>query len=115
MEINFSRYAVYHGPAGLRNIAQRIHHSTVVLAKGLEANGNVLRNGRYFDTLKIKPSLPIEDIKARAEAKEINFRYFADGDVKQNYLNLPHFNLLYKLDDFLGGHCYRRNSSRIRY
>jgi glycine cleavage system pyridoxal-binding protein P len=30
------RYAVYHGPAGLRKIAQRIHHSTVVCAKGTD-------------------------------------------------------------------------------
>ena len=28
------RYAIYHGPAGLQSIAHRIHHSTVVLAKG---------------------------------------------------------------------------------
>lgn len=74
-------YAVYHGPIGLQKIAQRIHNSTVVLAKGLDSNGNVLRSGHYFDTLKIKPSLPVEEIKARAEEKEINFRYFADGDV----------------------------------
>ncbi len=52
------------------------------IATGLESNGNVLRNGHFFDTLKIKPSLPIEEIKVRAEEKEINLRYFADGDVR---------------------------------
>ncbi|XP_057374547.1 glycine dehydrogenase (decarboxylating), mitochondrial-like [Daphnia carinata] len=74
-------YAVYHGPAGLQKIAQRIHHSTIICAKGLEAGGHVVRNNQYFDTLKIKPSIPVQDIKARAEAQEINFRYFTDGDV----------------------------------
>jgi glycine dehydrogenase len=51
----------------------------------LESGGHVVRNSHFFDTLKIKPSLPVEDIKARAEAQEINFRYFPDGDVI-NYL-----------------------------
>ena len=40
-----------------------------------------MRNSQFFDTLKIQPSLPVQDIKARAEAQEINLRYFPDGDV----------------------------------
>jgi hypothetical protein len=40
-----------------------------------------VRNSQFFDTLKIQPSLPVKDIKARAEAQEINLRYFPDGDV----------------------------------
>jgi hypothetical protein len=47
----------------------------------LESGGHVVRNSQFFDTLKIQPSLPVEDIKARAEAQEINLRYFPDGDV----------------------------------
>ncbi|EFX64832.1 hypothetical protein DAPPUDRAFT_65900 [Daphnia pulex] len=74
-------YAVYHGPAGLQKIAERIHHSTVVCAKGLESGGHVVRNSQFFDTLKIQPSLPVQDIKARAEAQQINLRYFPDGDI----------------------------------
>lgn len=52
-----------------------------MVGTGLEAGGHVVRNNHYFDTLKIKPSIPVQDIKARAEAQEINFRYFPDGDV----------------------------------
>ena len=47
----------------------------------MESGGHVVRNSQFFDTLKIQPSLPVEEIKARAEAQEINLRYFPDGDV----------------------------------
>lgn len=47
----------------------------------MESGGHVVRNSQFFDTLKIQPSLPVQDIKARAEAQEINLRYFPDGDV----------------------------------
>lgn len=40
-----------------------------------------MQNSQFFDTLKIQTSLPVEDIKARAEAQEINLRYSSDGDV----------------------------------
>ena len=51
------------------------------IGTGLESGGHVVRNSQFFDTLKIQPSLPVKDIKARAEAQEINLRYFPDGDV----------------------------------
>jgi len=74
-------YAIYHGPAGLQSIAHRIHHSTVVLAKGLSDGGHAMNNNHFFDTLKVTPSTSVDDIRMRAEAKEINLRYFPDGDV----------------------------------
>jgi hypothetical protein len=43
--------------------------------------GNVIRNDLVFDTLRIQPSLGTDEVKARAEAKKINLRYFPDGDV----------------------------------
>ena len=45
-----------------------------------------MRNSQFFDTLKIQPSLPVEDIEARAEAQEINLRYFPDGDVIESLI-----------------------------
>ena len=47
-----------------------------------------MRNSQFFDTLKIQPSLPVEDIKARAEAQEINLRYFPDGDVIDSLIEI---------------------------
>jgi glycine dehydrogenase len=46
-------YAVYHGPEGLKAIAQRVHAMTVVLAEGLKSLGYALNSGNFFDTLSI--------------------------------------------------------------
>ncbi|MEM6578077.1 MAG: aminomethyl-transferring glycine dehydrogenase [Pseudomonadota bacterium] len=48
-----SMYAVFHGPKGLRAIAQRIHRKTVRLAKGLEEAGFKVDPGTYFDTITV--------------------------------------------------------------
>ena len=46
-------FAVYHGPQGLENIARKIHNATLLLAKGLRENGNVIENPVFFDTIKV--------------------------------------------------------------
>jgi len=48
-----SMYAVYHGPHGLRRIAQQVHASAVLAAKELRARGVVVESESYFDTLVI--------------------------------------------------------------
>ncbi|KAI9281729.1 glycine dehydrogenase [Umbelopsis sp. AD052] len=47
-------YAVYHGPDGLKAIAQRIHNLTAVLAEGIKQAGHSIENSVYFDTLSVK-------------------------------------------------------------
>jgi len=46
-------YAVYHGPEGLRRIAQRVHRLTAILAAGLRAGG-LQTNEHFFDTLHVE-------------------------------------------------------------
>ena len=46
-------YAVYHGPAGLRAIASRIHRLTAILAEGLRRAGVAVLTKHFFDTLRI--------------------------------------------------------------
>ena len=46
-------YAMYHGPTGIKKIADRIHRLTVILANGLESAGLSVVNKNYFDTLTI--------------------------------------------------------------
>ncbi len=46
-------YAVYHGPDGLRDIANRVHGMTETLASGLRAAGVKVGDGPYFDTLRV--------------------------------------------------------------
>ena len=48
-----SMYAVFHGPKGLKAIAQRIHRKTARLAKGLEAAGFKVDPQVFFDTITV--------------------------------------------------------------
>ncbi|KAJ2161743.1 glycine decarboxylase subunit P [Coemansia sp. RSA 552] len=69
-------YAVYHGPEGIRAIANRIHRFTQVLAAAVTAAGHSVENSSYFDTLRIRiaDSSSAADIHARADQREINLR-----------------------------------------
>ena len=69
-------YAVYHGPEGLKYIANSIHQKTNSLAQTLGSLGVEISNKQFFDTLTIKGNT--KEIKAIAEANEINFFYGSD-------------------------------------
>jgi glycine dehydrogenase len=73
-----SMYAVYHGPAGLRQIATRIHQLTTVLATGLAKAGFELGNAAYFDTLRIQTGDQTGAILQRAADHRINLRRIDD-------------------------------------
>jgi glycine dehydrogenase len=49
-----SMYAVYHGPKGLRTIAERVHRLTSRLANGLRALGCTITHENFFDTLRVE-------------------------------------------------------------
>jgi glycine dehydrogenase len=68
-------YAVYHGPKGLKAIAERVHGLTVLLAQGLTKLGYKPRYEQYFDTLRVElqPS-QVRTVLGAAEAKGMNFR-----------------------------------------
>ena len=68
-----SLYAVYHGPEGLKQIAQRVHALTQVLAAGLTKLGHKVSTANYFDTLRVEVKSSAELLKL-AEAHGINFR-----------------------------------------
>ncbi|TDN93454.1 glycine dehydrogenase (decarboxylating) [Salegentibacter sp. 24] len=70
-------YAVYHGPSGLKYIADTVHFSTVTLAEELEKMGLKQVNSAYFDTLQVKADA--KKIKTEAEKNEINF-YYPDSE-----------------------------------
>jgi glycine dehydrogenase len=67
-------YAVFHGPEGLRAIAQRIHRKTVRLAKGLEAAGFHVEPASYFDTITVDVGLLQRGVLAAAVQQGINLR-----------------------------------------
>jgi glycine dehydrogenase len=74
-----SLYACYHGPEGLKKIAQRVHALTNILAAGLEKLGYKTEcyyttdKVPFFDTLNIRAWSDGLDIRERAEQKRLNF------------------------------------------
>ncbi|HSR41251.1 MAG TPA: hypothetical protein VLL48_03745, partial [Longimicrobiales bacterium] len=75
-------YAVYHGPDGLRRIAERIRGQAAVLAAGLERLGHEVITGTYFDAVRVRPADgSADEILTRALAAGINLRAFAGGSV----------------------------------
>jgi glycine dehydrogenase len=75
-------YAVYHGPDGLRAIAQRVRRQTLRLSACLRAAGYALRSETVFDTLKVAPSAKGQAaIMKAALSRGINLRAYADGDL----------------------------------
>jgi glycine dehydrogenase len=74
-------YAVWHGPHGLRRIAQRVHHRTETFAAGVRALGHVVLHDVFFDTVHVAPKGGAAAVKAAAEARRLNLRYFADGTI----------------------------------
>jgi len=70
-------YAVYHGPEGLRYIADKIHSSASTLATALNKLGVFQTNTAYFDTIVVKADA--QKVKAIAEKQEVNF-YYIDNE-----------------------------------
>jgi glycine dehydrogenase len=69
-----SMFAVYHGPQGLKRIAQRVAAFTAVLARGLQAMGYTVANGSAFDTLTIATGDATNSIASCALSAGANLR-----------------------------------------
>jgi glycine dehydrogenase len=76
-----SMYAVYHGPAGLKRIAQRVASYTAILADGLAALGQKLVARNAFDTLTVETGERTAAVLARAVAAGANLRKVSDKHV----------------------------------
>lgn len=74
-------YAVYHGPAGLKRIAQRVHRLTCILAAGLERHGITRVNRHFFDTLTLEVGGSQTAIIESAKALQINLRILGRGQL----------------------------------
>ena len=77
-------YAVYHGPEGLKKIAQRIRNMTICLAGGLHRYGHQVfgfNNGqsKFFDTIRFRANGKLEIYLLELEEFKINVRKFDDG------------------------------------
>ncbi|MCE2790709.1 MAG: glycine dehydrogenase, partial [Saprospiraceae bacterium] len=72
-------YAVYHGPEGIKEIAQKIHFLTASLANSLTKMGYTIQNTSFFDTLSIQAEKDtIKNIRQESEKYKFNFFYPSD-------------------------------------
>ena len=74
-----SMYAVYHGPQGLRRIAQRVASYTAILTKGLEQLGAPVRAQATFDTVSLKTDDATKTIATRAVQMGVNLRIYFEN------------------------------------
>ncbi|MGB0718613.1 MAG: glycine dehydrogenase, partial [Alphaproteobacteria bacterium] len=69
-------YAIYHGPEGLRNIADRIHAHAAAFAEAAKANGYELVGEQFFDTVTLKTP---DASSLQATAREAGIAIHADN------------------------------------
>ncbi len=69
-----SMYAVYHGPRGLTQIANRVHQLTAIFAKGLTALGLNVEQEFFFDSLTLNTGADTAALHVKARARQINLR-----------------------------------------
>ncbi len=77
-------YAVYHGPRGLKYIADKVHSYTATLTGALEKMGLYQTNSSYFDTILVKADAKL--VRPEAEKNEVNF-FYPDADTVSISLN----------------------------
>ncbi|MBL9169971.1 MAG: aminomethyl-transferring glycine dehydrogenase [Verrucomicrobiales bacterium] len=77
-----SMYAVYHGPEGLKLIAQRIQRMTQAFARGVQRLGHEIANETYFDTVRVRlQGRSSKELVQAAESHRINLRVFDSESV----------------------------------
>jgi glycine dehydrogenase len=74
-------YGVYHGPEGVKAIANRVHLITALTADVLKQNGYPVQNTVFFDTLKVSVTNGGSDILARAAQYGVNVRLIDEATI----------------------------------
>jgi glycine dehydrogenase len=77
LAVTASMYAVYHGPGGLRAIAQRVHRYASLMAEALRRAGRDVEHDTFFDTITVR--VPGEAEKVRQSASEGGLHLGLDG------------------------------------
>jgi glycine dehydrogenase len=76
-----SMYAVYHGPQGLKRIAQRVASYTAILAEGLKTLGFQVVTPQAFDTITVAAGERTAEILRRARDARANLRLVGEGHI----------------------------------
>ena len=93
-------YAMWHGPAGLKKIADRVHSFTSIFASAVNSAGHKVSNESYFDTLTINVG-QADAIIAQAANRKINLRRVSDSEVGISFDETTTVDLLKSLADVL--------------
>ncbi len=78
-------YAVYHGPQGLRRIAETVRGRTAALAAGLKAAGFAVKQDVFFDTIVVHAEAKAHEVMTAAVERGINLRRLQGGDIAINF------------------------------
>ncbi len=79
-----SMYAVYHGPAGIKEIAKNVNDLASLTAKGLKSLGFSLNTDSFFDTVCVH-GIETNKLKSLAESNGMNFNYFGIDSVSLSF------------------------------
>ena len=74
-------YAAYHGPEGLKQIAQSVHSKAITLAKGINELGYTLRSSNFFDTVTIHTESQTKEIFLAAQKQMMNIRMLDENHI----------------------------------
>ena len=74
-------YAAYHGPAGLKQIAQSVRSKATALAKGINELGYDLKSSSFFDTVTIHTESETQEIFSTAQDQLMNLRMLDENHI----------------------------------
>lgn len=102
-------YAVYHGPHGLKSIAQRVALFTQIIADEIQARGFELVSENFFDTIVVKTT-EIAAIRKKAEAQRINLRYIDEVHIG---ISLDETTIVEDLFDLIN--CFENDTDPVSF
>ena len=76
-------YAAYHGPEGLKQIAQSVHLKAIALAKEINELGYALRSSNFFDTVTVHTKSQTKEVFSAAQKQLMNIRM-----LDENYISI---------------------------
>lgn len=96
-------YAMYHGPEGLRAIANRLHTNAARVATALKAAGYGIAHDTFFDTVVVEAAGRADELVAKALDAGVNIRRFDENRVGISVGESHGEELLKGLVEALGG------------
>ncbi len=108
-------YACYHGPHGLKRIAQRVHSYACAFAAGINRLGHEVVGAAFFDTVRVRLNgLPASSVIRAAALKKINLRDFGDDTVGVSFdEQTDRKEVESVLASFAGGSTFRLNVDEL--